>query len=298
MIAARDSQAMVPLETFTAGSRAYTVVIVNRLPVYFISHGGGPWSYIDDPSRASYAKLEASLAAMPVEIGATPAAVLMVSAHWEEAEFSLTAHTRPPMIYDYYGFPDFTYQIRYDAPGQPALAARAGELIQAAGLPARLDPERGFDHGAFTPLKVIYPRADVPVVQLSLMTGLDPGVHLALGRAIAPLRDEGVLIVGSGLSYHNLRQFFSPRGWRPSREFDGWLGGVLLGGSPTDRDKLLAAWEAAPAAREAHPREEHLIPLMVAAGAAGDDPAERTYHETDFLGGLTVSSYRFLNSSL
>jgi aromatic ring-opening dioxygenase catalytic subunit (LigB family) len=251
---------------------------------------------MDDPSRAAYAKLEASLAAMPVEIGVTPAAVLMVSAHWEEAQFTLTSSPRPPMIYDYYGFPDYTYQIHYDAPGDPVLAARAQFLIEAAGFPARLDPERGFDHGAFTPLKVIYPQANVPVVQLSLKAGLDPEAHLALGRAIAPLREEDVLIIGSGLSYHNLRQFFSPRGWGPSREFDGWLGGVLLGGSPTDRDKLLAAWEAAPAARAAHPREEHLIPLMVAAGAAGGDPAELSYREADFLGGLTVSSYRFLNS--
>src|SRR6185295_11616643 len=127
-----------------------------RLPVYFISHGGGPWSFMDDPSRASYAKLEASLAAMPAAIGVTPDAVLMVSAHWEESEFSLTAHPKPPMVYDYYGFPDYTYQIRYDAPGEPALAARAKQLIEAAGLPARFEPERGFDHGAFTPLKVIY----------------------------------------------------------------------------------------------------------------------------------------------
>jgi aromatic ring-opening dioxygenase catalytic subunit (LigB family) len=267
-----------------------------RLPVYFISHGGGPWSFMDDPSRASYARLEAALAAMPGEIGATPDAVLMVSAHWEEPAFTLTANPRPPMVYDYYGFPDYTYQIRYDAPGDPVLAARTRQLIEAAGLPAGLDAERGFDHGAFTPLKVIYPRADVPVVQLSLRAGLDPEEHLALGRAIAPLRDENVLIIGSGLSYHNLRQFFSPRGWGPSREFDGWLNGVLLGGSPTDRDKLLARWEAAPAARAAHPREEHLIPLMVAAGAAGEDAAELSYHETDFLGGLAVSSYRFSGS--
>ncbi len=263
------------------------------MPVYFISHGGGPWSYMDDPSRAAYAKLEASLASMPTEIGAMPSAVLMVSAHWEEPEFTLMSNPKPPMVYDYYGFPDYTYRIRYDAPGDPSLAARTRQMIEDAGLPARLDTERGFDHGAFTPLKIIYPRADVPVVQLSLKAGLDPETHLALGRAIAPLRDEGVLIVGSGLSYHNLRQFFSPRGWGPSREFDAWLGGVLLGGSPTDRDKLLTAWEAAPAAREAHPREEHLLPLMVAAGAAGQDPVQRTYHETDFLGGLAVSSYRF-----
>ena len=264
-----------------------------RLPVYFISHGGGPWSYMEDAARASYSRLEASLAAMPGEIGTTPAAVLMVSAHWEEPEFTLTSGAKPPMVYDYYGFPDFTYRIRYDAPGDPSLADRTRQMIEAAGFPARLDAERGFDHGAFTPLKVIYPQADVPVVQLSLKAGLDPQVHLALGRAVAPLREQGVLIVGSGLSYHNLRQFFSRSGWGPSREFDAWLGGVLLGGSPSDRDKLLAAWETAPAARAAHPREEHLIPLMVAAGAAGDDAAERTYHQTDFLGGLTVSSYRF-----
>jgi aromatic ring-opening dioxygenase catalytic subunit (LigB family) len=269
-----------------------------RMPVYFISHGGGPWSYMNDPSRAAYAKLETSLAAMPAEIGRTPAAVLMVSAHWEEPEFTLTSHPRPPMVYDYYGFPDYTYQIRYDAPGDPALAERVRNLLVAADIPARLDPERGFDHGAFTPLKAIYPGADVPVVQLSLKAGLDPETHLDLGRALAPLREQDVLIVGSGLSYHNLREFFSPRGWGPSREFDGWLRGVLLGGSAKDRDKLLAAWEAAPAARAAHPREEHLLPLMVAAGAAGEDPAQLSYHEENFLGGLTVSSYRFLNSPL
>jgi len=253
---------------------------------------------MDDASRASYAKLEASLAAMPAEIGTKPKAVLMISAHWEEPEFTLTSNPRPPMVYDYYGFPDYTYQIHYDAPGDPALAGRVRNLIVAADIPARLDPERGFDHGAFTPLKVIFPSADVPVIQLSLKAGLDPETHLGLGRAIAPLREQGVLIIGSGLSYHNLRQFFSPRGWGPSREFDGWLNGVLLSGSPKDRAKLLAAWEAAPAARAAHPREEHLLPLMVAVGAAGDDSAQLSYHEENFLGGLTVSSYRFLNSPI
>jgi aromatic ring-opening dioxygenase catalytic subunit (LigB family) len=265
----------------------------SRLPVYFISHGGGPWSYMDADSRAPYAKLETALADMPRQVGRTPKAVLMISAHWEEPEFTLTAHARPPMIYDYGGFPDYTYRIRYDAPGDPSLAARTRQRIEEAGMPARLDPERGFDHGAFTPLKVIYPDARVPVVQLSLKRGLDPAAHLALGRALLPLRDEDVLIVGSGLSYHNLRQFFSPQGWAPSHEFDGWLNGVLLGGNLADRDKLLAAWEAAPSARAAHPREEHLLPLMVAVGAAADDRAELTYHETDFLGGLAVSNYRF-----
>src|SRR5688572_1487283 len=266
-----------------------------RLPVYFISHGGGPWSFMDAESQAPYAKLAVELRDMPRQVGITPKAVLMISAHWEEPQFTLTASPRPPMIYDYYGFPDYTYEIRYDAPGDPQLAARVKALIESAGLPARLDAERGFDHGAYTPLNVIYPRADVPVVQLSLLKGLDPVTHLALGRALTPLRDEGILIVGSGLSYHNLRQFFSPRGWGPSREFDGWLGGVLLAGNPNDRAGKLAAWEAAPAARAAHPREEHLLPLMVAVGAAELDRVEMTYHEEDFLGGLTVSNFRFLN---
>jgi len=280
-------------------SGAYTGRTMNpRLPVYFISHGGGPWSFMNDSSRARYAQLEASLADMPRQIGRTPAAVLMISAHWEEDEFTLTASPRPPMIYDYGGFPDYTYQIHYDAAGAPALAARARALIESAGLAAKLDAGRGFDHGAFTPLHVIYPAADVPVVQLSLRTGLDPATHVALGEALRPLRDENVLIIGSGLSYHNLRQFFSPAGHQPAREFDAWLNGALLGANPEDRAKLLIAWEKAPSARAAHPREEHLLPLMVAVGAAGLDATQLTYHEKDFMGGLTVSSYAFTNSPL
>jgi aromatic ring-opening dioxygenase catalytic subunit (LigB family) len=287
-----------PLLAMTRIPGAYTGDIVKRLPVYFISHGGGPWSFMDDESRAPYTVLARELADMPRQVGMTPKAILMVSAHWEEPEFTLMANPRPSMIYDYGGFPDYTYRIRYDAPGDPVLAERARTLIEAAGFPARLDAERGFDHGTYTPLNVMYPRADVPVVQLSLKRGLDPVTHLALGRALAPLRDEGILVIGSGLTYHNLREFFSPRGWAPSREFDGWLQGVLLTGDPKERGKLLAAWEAAPAARAAHPREEHLLPLMVAVGAAENDRAELSYHETDFLGGLTVSNFRFLNPPL
>jgi aromatic ring-opening dioxygenase catalytic subunit (LigB family) len=265
----------------------------SRLPVYFISHGGGPWSFMDPASQAPYAALAKELTGMPHAIGARPRAILMVSAHWEEAAFTLTASPWPPMIHDYGGFPEYTYQIRYDAPGDPALAERARQTIAAAGLPASLDDARGFDHGAFTPLRVMYPEADVPVVQLSLKTGLDPAAHVALGRAIAPLRDEGVLIVGSGLTYHNLRQFFTPRAWGPSREFDDWLNETVLGSTPEVREQRLLAWENAPSARAAHPREEHLLPLMVSVGAAGADAATMPYHETTFLGGITVSNYRF-----
>jgi aromatic ring-opening dioxygenase catalytic subunit (LigB family) len=248
---------------------------------------------MDPDSQAPYAKLTAELADMPRQLGGRPDAVLVISAHWEQREFTLTAHPSPPMIYDYGGFPDYTYRVRYDAPGHPALAERVAGMISAAGLPSRLDTERGFDHGLFTPFKVIYPLADVPIVQLSLLRGLDPAVHLALGRALAPLREQNVLIVGSGLSYHNLREFFSPAGWGPSREFDAWLQDAVVSRQGAERSALLTDWEQAPAARAAHPREEHLLPLMVAVGAAEHDAAALSYHEKDFMGGLTVSNFRF-----
>jgi aromatic ring-opening dioxygenase catalytic subunit (LigB family) len=271
--------------------RAYTGVIVKRLPVYFISHGGGPWSFMDEESRAPYTMLSRELADMPRQVGVTPAAILMISAHWEEAEFTLTANPRPPMIYDYYGFPDYTYQIRYDAPGEPKLAARVKTLIEAAGIPARLDTERGFDHGAFTPLNVMYPRADVPVVQLSLKQGLDPVTHLSLGRALSPLRDEGVLIVGSGLTYHNMRGFNRPESKPVSYDFEAYLNEAISAPDAARRNAMLVDWENAPSARLAHPREDHLLPLMVAAGAAGSDVGHRVF--VDEVANVAMASYMF-----
>ena len=262
-----------------------------RLPTYFISHGGGPWPWMKAEMGDTYARLEAALADMPRQIGRRPRAILMVSAHWERPVFTVQAHPRPPMVYDYGGFPPHTYSVRYDAPGDPALAARVQGLLQAAGLPAAMDAERGYDHGMFSPMKAIYPEADVPVVQLSLKKGLDAAEHLALGRALAPLRDEDVLIVGSGLSWHNLRAF-GPQSAVPSRAFDGWLQQTLVHSTPEARTRQLIAWEQAPAARTAHPREEHLIPLMVAVGAAEQEPATCVYHEDAFVGGLSVSSWR------
>ncbi|WP_076997632.1 class III extradiol ring-cleavage dioxygenase [Variovorax sp. KK3] len=261
------------------------------LPVYFISHGGGPWPWMKEQSGRNYAKLEAALADMPRQIGRTPDAILMISAHWEEPAFTVMGNPKPPMIYDYGGFPEHTYHVHYDAPGSPALAQRVQGLIAAAGLPAAIDPERGFDHGTFSPMVAIYPKAEVPTVQLSLKRGLDPAEHVALGRALAPLRDENVLIVGSGLSYHNLRNF-GPQARDVSKAFDDWLG-ESVEAAPAQRVERLLAWSQAPAARMAHPREEHLIPLMVAAGAAGDEKGVRIYHEDAFMGGISVSNYRF-----
>ena len=263
-----------------------------RLPTYFISHGGGPWPWMKEQLGGAYDQLEAALARMPAEIGATPRAVLMLSAHWEAPEFTVQTNAAPDMLYDYGGFPDFTYRIRYPAPGAPDVAARVRAALAAAGIASAEDAQRGFDHGMFAPMAVIYPRADVPVLQLSLKRGLAPADHLALGRALAPLRDEDVLIIGSGLSYHNLRAF-GPAARVPSAAFDAWLDSTLAIADAATRARTLAAWERAPAARLAHPREEHLLPLMVALGAAEGEAATRVYHEREFFGGITVSSYRF-----
>lgn len=266
----------------------------NRLPTYAISHGGGPWPWIKDLLPVDMSKLEAALQAIPDEIGVTPRAILMVSAHWEESEFTIQTHPNPPMVYDYGGFPDFTYEIQYPAPGSPEVGARIGELLREAGITAREDANRGFDHGVYAPLYPIYPDAEVPVLQLSLRRGLDPAEHLAVGRALAPLRDEGVLIVGSGLpSFHDLSAFGSPASEAPSREFDGWLTEAVVEHTGEERNVLLEKWEQAPRARQAHPREEHLIPLMVAVGAAEDDLGARHYYETGVFGYATSSGYRF-----
>jgi aromatic ring-opening dioxygenase catalytic subunit (LigB family) len=218
--------------------------------------------------------------------------VLAVSGHWEEPGFTVSSAARPGMVFDYYGFPEHTYHISYPAPGDPALAARVRDLAAAAGIAVGDDPARGFDHGTFSMMQPIYPEADVPVVSLSMQAGYDPAAHIALGNALAPLREEGVVILGSGLSYHNLRMF-DARAAEPSRQFDGWLRRTLLDLEPEARAAALQRWDEAPAARIAHPRGDHLIPLMVAVGAAGNDPGTCIYSESDLRGGITASAYRF-----
>jgi aromatic ring-opening dioxygenase catalytic subunit (LigB family) len=262
------------------------------LPTYFISHGGGPWPWLREQTAGAYDRLEASLKELPRELGRTPKAILAVSGHWEEADFTVMSTAAPPMVYDYSGFPEHTYRVSYPAPGSPAVARRVRELLEAAGLRAGSDESRGFDHGVFAPLAVAYPAADVPVLQLSIRRDYDVDAHLAAGRALAAIRREGVLVLASGLSYHNLRQF-DGRARVPSREFDEWLTETLCGAAGEWRNARLREWADAPSARLAHPREDHLIPLMIAVGAAEGEPAERVYHEDAFFGGITVSSSRF-----
>jgi aromatic ring-opening dioxygenase catalytic subunit (LigB family) len=263
-----------------------------RLPTYFLSHGGGPWPYMEAGMRRRFDQLEASLLALRREWGDAPRAVLVISGHWETEEFAVSSAAHPGMVFDYHGFPEHLYRIKYDAPGSPELAMRLRAMLQAGGFACERDGERGFDHGTFSLMQPIYPDGDMPIVQLSVKQDLDPHAHLSIGRLLAPLRDEGVVIIGSGSSFHNL----ALRGLaaiEPSRRFDDWLQQTLLH-SPTDeRRRRVANWTVAPDARVAHPREDHLIPLMVALGAAEEEPAALTYHQDDFMGGWTLSSFRF-----
>ena len=263
-----------------------------RQPVYFLSHGGGPWPWLTGPIRDGLAELEVSLQRLPGELPEQPKAILMVSGHWEEREFTVQTNPNPPMFYDYGGFPPETYSIQYPAPGSPALAARVRELLTDAGIPVREDAERGYDHGMYSVLFPAWPDAEIPVVQLAIKQSFDPEEHLAVGRALAPLRDEGILILGSGFSYHNLR-LIGPAAAVPSAEFDEWLGATIIDSTPAERTARLREWDKAPSARIAQPREDHLIPLMVVVGAAEDEPAARTYHQDDWFGAVTASSFRF-----
>jgi aromatic ring-opening dioxygenase catalytic subunit (LigB family) len=240
-----------------------------------------------------YDQLEASLHDVRRELGEAPRAVLMISGHWEEELFLLSSAARPPMVYDYNGFPEHTYRIRYDAPGDPELAATVRAMLERGGVDCGLDLRRGFDHGTFSVMHTMYPEANMPLVQLSLKTNFDPAEHLKVGELIAPLRDEGVLIIGSGFSYHDNAGMRSGVGAETSAASDRWLNDTLIQSSPDERRQRLLHWSAAPAVRAAHPREDHLIPLMVAVGAAGDDGGALTYHQSDFMGAITVSGYRF-----
>ena len=243
---------------------------------------------MDDPQRIWF-RMGEFLRELPSSLPERPRAILIVSGHWETRGFALTSAERPPLVFDYYGFPPHTYQLRYDAPGAPGLAAQAAGLLQQAGFEADLDATRGLDHGVFVPLKVAFPAADVPVVELSLDAGLDPALHQAAGRALAPLREQGVLVMGAGMSFHNLRALGDPRLTQPSREFDAWLAYATCAPAGA-RATLLSRWREAPSAGLAHPRPEHLLPLMVAAGAS-EQPGRRIYNELVL--GTMISGFAF-----
>ncbi|WP_159983201.1 MULTISPECIES: class III extradiol ring-cleavage dioxygenase [unclassified Novosphingobium] len=262
------------------------------MPTFFIPHGAGPCFFMDWSPAHTWNNMASFLKGIAATLPEQPRAIILVSAHWLESEFSVTGHARPHLIYDYSGFPRHTYELTYPAPGEPALAHRLAQLIEAHGMDGRVDAQRGFDHGMFIPLKLMFPGADIPVIQLSLRRDFDPGAHLELGHALAALRDEGVLIVGSGMSFHNMRGYGDPRFTPVSAEFDEWLINAVES-QPTQRDTLLRDWEQAPHARLCHPAgaEEHLIPLLVAAGAGGESAGRKVYSERVME--TMISAFRF-----
>jgi aromatic ring-opening dioxygenase catalytic subunit (LigB family) len=265
-----------------------------RLPSLYITHGGGPcfWMEFGPPfGPHAFDKLRAYLAGLINGLPERPKAILMISGHWEEDRPTVSTAAKPGMLFDYYGFPEHTYQLSYPAPGAPALAERVRSLLNAAQIDCGTDDQRGFDHGVFVPQLIIDPEAQIPVVMLSMRHDLDPAAHIVIGRALEPLRDEGVLIMGSGSSYHNLREFFGGRGGEASLAFDDWLNDTVTTRDPDVRNTSLAEWAKAPGGRACHPREDHLIPLMVAAGAAGADSGRRSFR--DLLGGKAVSCFSF-----
>jgi aromatic ring-opening dioxygenase catalytic subunit (LigB family) len=264
---------------------------LKMLPTLYIPHGGGPCFFMDappdDPQR--WDGLASYLREIDASLGARPRAVLVISGHWETDQPTVNVAEWPTLLFDYYGFPDQTYRLKYPVAGAPDLEPRVRSLLAAAGFDLKVDSKRGLDHGVFVPFMLIYPRADVPIMQLSLQHNLDPGQHLAIGRALAPLRNQGVLIVGSGMSYHNLAAMFSGGGAQAAAAFDAWLEKAIH--DPQERDERLKAWREAPGARESHPRAEHLLPLMVAAGAAAGDTGVRTFRES--IAGKPIGGYQF-----
>jgi len=263
------------------------------LPTIFISHGGGPCFWMEFPppfGPNAFDKLRAYLEELIPSLPERPKAVLLVSAHWEEALPTIGSAAKPGMIYDYYGFPPNTYKLSYPAPGAPAVAHRARDLLAAAGIKTSEDAERGFDHGVYVPFLIADPKAEMPIATLSLQSDLSAKAHLAIGAALEPLRHEGVLIVGSGNSFHNLHTFFNGR-TGVSEPFDAWLTEAVETKEPSARNAKLLAWEQAPNARQCHPREEHLLPLMVVAGAGGSDQGKLVYH--DNIANKAISGYAF-----
>lgn len=255
------------------------------LPSLFVSHGA-PTLILENGPTCDFLR---GLGASPER----PRAVIAVSAHWETKDPSVSAASRPATIHDFHGFPEALYRMKYPAPGSPELAERAAALLTQNGIANHVDAERGLDHGAWVPLMLMYPDADIPVLQLSVQPHRDPAHHLAVGRALAPLRNEGILILGSGGAVHNLRALAwnrhgAPEAW--AEGFDDWLVQKVDRGA---LDDLVNYRERATGAVQAHPRDEHFLPLFVALGAAGEKAVGKRIHAGFEHGSLSMAAFSF-----
>ena len=260
------------------------------LPALYIPHGGGPCFFMEGAEH--WASLEQYLRQIAGRLPQAPEAIVIISAHWLTPQVQITCQAQPELLYDYYGFPEHTYQLKYPVSGHPLLAQKIADLLAAQGIEYQMTAERGLDHGVFVPLLLMYPEAEIPVVQISLLTSLDPNAHLELGKALAPLRKQGVLLVGSGMSFHNMRAYGHSEFTPISKIFDQWLLETMqLTGK--EREESLMAWSKAPMARLCHPAraEEHLLPLLVIAGSAENSRGQRAYH--DVLLETAISAFEF-----
>lgn len=252
----------------------------NEAPVLYIPHGGGPLPLLGDKSHQGMVNF---LQQIPQSLN-HPEAIVVISAHWEEDVVTITSNANPPLFFDYYGFPEEAYQIQYPAPGQPQLALTIHHMLQQHDISARMDEKRGLDHGVFIPLKLMYPDATIPVVQISLLKNLDPTDHIEIGKALGELRKQNILVLGSGFSFHNMQAFFAQQNSQQddphNTAFQQWLietcSDETLG--QAERTERLAHWENAPFARYCHPREEHLLPLHVCFGMTGS-PAKLPFYD-------------------
>lgn len=235
--------------------------------VVYFSHGGGPLPLLGDPGHKAMIDF---MNVLPEQL-ILPDLILVISAHWEESVPTLLGSPNPPMFYDYYGFPSETYKVQYPAPGAPDKASQIARMLSDAGIPAQINPSRGYDHGHFIPLLLMYPQANIPTLQLSLIRGLDPEQHLQLGEALRALLNENALVIGSGFSFHNMSAFSWRSNGKPdpaNNAFQDWLIEANTKPSYVATRNALLNWEQAPSARYCHPREEHLLPLLVCAGLA------------------------------
>lgn len=257
--------------------------------VIYFSHGGGPLPILGDNSHKAMIEF---MERLPSSID-KPDAIIVISAHWEENIPTVLGSSNPAMLYDYYGFPEEAYQIDYPAPGHPELASRMVHILKEKGIESRIDTERGFDHGLFIPLKLMYPKADIPAIQMSLIKGLDPAVHIEVGNALKELLDENVLIIGSGFSFHNMGAFSWDGYHIPDQSndlFQDWLVETCTASlSYEERKQRLIHWIEAPAARYCHPREEHLLPLHVCVGLSAENRQAGKIFDDDILGKRAVA---------
>lgn len=267
---------------------------LKRQPSFYITHGAGPCFWMDFPPPLgphAFDKLESYFKNFLSHLPQRPDAIIVVSAHWEEAVPTISSALHPPMLFDYYGFPEHTFQLSYPAKGHPSLSNKIENLLDAAGFRCQMDSVRGFDHGVFVPMMKIDEKAEIPVVMLSLQKNLDPDFHFKMGQALAPLCDENIVIIGSGSSYHNLRHFMDGKS-EDAIAFDDWLLDAMTTQDINLRRENLLGWEEAPKARICHPRSEHLLPLMVVAGA-GYQQQSVTRSFYDLIGNKPFSCFQF-----